>query len=34
VFHNFGTDDASEWKLVHCHKSPVGTADSMVVLRR
>jgi hypothetical protein len=34
VFHNFGTDDASEWKLVHCHKSPVATADSMVVLRR
>ena len=33
VFHNFGTADAPEWKLVHCHKSPVATAESMAVLR-
>jgi ketosteroid isomerase-like protein len=33
VFYNFGTDDAPTWKLVHCHKSPVATADSRTVLR-
>lgn len=33
VFHNFGTADAPEWRLVHCHKSPVATAESMAVLR-
>lgn len=33
VFHNFGTADAPEWKLVHCHKSPVATAESMAILR-
>jgi ketosteroid isomerase-like protein len=33
VFHNFGTADAPQWKLVHCHKSPVATAESMTVLR-
>lgn len=34
VFHNFGTDADPEWKLVHCHKSPVATSDSASVLRR
>jgi ketosteroid isomerase-like protein len=34
VFHNFGTADAPQWKLVHCHKSPVATADNAAVLRR
>lgn len=33
VFHNFGTADMPQWKLVHCHKSPVATAESMAVLR-
>jgi hypothetical protein len=33
VFHNFGTAAAPQWKLVHCHKSPVATAESMTVLR-
>jgi hypothetical protein len=33
VFHNFGTDDEPEWKLVHCHKSPIATSESIVVLR-
>lgn len=33
VFHDFGTDEETRWKLVHCHKSPVATADSMDVLR-
>ena len=33
VFHNFGTAEAPEWKLVHCHKSPVATAESLAVLR-
>jgi len=33
VFHNFGTADTPKWKLVHCHKSPVATAESMTVLR-
>jgi ketosteroid isomerase-like protein len=32
VFHNF-TGGAPDWKLVHCHKSPVATAESMAVLR-
>lgn len=34
VFHNFGEEEAPRWKLVHCHKSPVATAQSMGVLRR
>ena len=33
VFHNFGSADAPDWKLVHCHKSPIATADSLAVLR-
>jgi hypothetical protein len=33
VYHNFGTDEVPEWKLVHCHKSPVVTRDSLDVLR-
>lgn len=33
VFHNFGTDDEPTWKLVHCHKSPIATADSLRILR-
>ena len=33
VFHNFGAAGAPEWKLVHCHKSPVATAESVAVLR-
>ena len=33
VFHNFGTDDAPVWKLVHCHKSPIATPNSLAVLR-
>jgi len=33
VFHNFGDDNAPDWKLVHCHKSPIATAESMSVLR-
>jgi hypothetical protein len=34
VFHNFGTTDAPQWKLVHCHKSPIVTDESMSVVRR
>ncbi len=34
VFHNFGTAEAPQWKLVHCHKSPIATAESLNVLRR
>jgi len=34
VFHDFGTAGAPQWKLVHCHKSPVATDDSVAVLRR
>jgi hypothetical protein len=33
VFHNFGSADAPQWKLVHCHKSPVATTESLAVLR-
>jgi hypothetical protein len=33
VFHNFGSEEAPHWKLVHCHKSPLVTADSRAVLR-
>lgn len=33
VFHNFGTADVPQWRLVHCHKSPIATAESMAVLR-
>jgi len=33
VFHNFCTAGAPDWKLVHCHKSPVATAESVAVLR-
>jgi ketosteroid isomerase-like protein len=25
VFHNYGSPAAPQWKLVHCHKSPIGT---------
>ena len=32
VFHNFTAAGAPDWKLVHCHKSPVATAESMAVL--
>jgi hypothetical protein len=34
VFHDFGSADTPQWKLVHCHKSPVATADNAAVLRR
>ncbi|NOZ29509.1 MAG: protein kinase [Chloroflexi bacterium] len=34
VFHNFGTDDEPQWKLVHCHKSPIATEESLAALRR
>ena len=34
VFHNFGSADAPQWKLVHCHKSPIATAASRTVLRQ
>lgn len=33
VFHNFGSDGAPDWKLVHCHKSPIATAESLRILR-
>jgi len=33
VFHNFGTEKEPDWKLVHCHKSPVATKDSLEALR-
>ena len=33
VFHDFGTAEKPEWKLVHCHKSPIATPDSLHVLR-
>ncbi len=33
VFHNFGSEDAPDWKLVHCHKSPIATAGGPGVLR-
>ena len=33
VFHNFGSADAPDWKLVHCHKSPIATSGSLDVLR-
>ncbi len=33
VFHNFGSQAAPDWKLVHCHKSPVVTAGSAGVVR-
>ncbi len=33
VYHNFGAADAPDWKLVHCHKSPIATASSLKVLR-
>ena len=33
VFHNFGAAEAPDWKLVHCHKSPIATAGSLGVLR-
>lgn len=29
VFHNLGGRDAPEWKLVHCHKSPIVTAETL-----
>ena len=33
VFHNFGDDEHWDWKLVHCHKSPIVTQSSMHVVR-
>lgn len=33
VYHNFGTVNEPLWKLVHCHKSPIATPDSLTVLR-
>ena len=33
VFHNFGNAETPDWRLVHCHKSPIATADSIAVLR-
>lgn len=33
VFHNFGSASEPDWKLVHCHKSPMATAESLSVLR-
>lgn len=33
VFNNFGTRKKPDWKLVHCHKSPIATPESMNVLR-
>ena len=33
VFHNFGDTAQWDWKLVHCHKSPIATPDSMAALR-
>jgi ketosteroid isomerase-like protein len=33
VFYNFGSADAPQWKLVHCHKSPLITSESVAVLR-
>ncbi|MCO6452315.1 MAG: nuclear transport factor 2 family protein [Caldilineales bacterium] len=33
VFHNFGDHATPDWRLVHCHKSPIATLDSLSVLR-
>jgi ketosteroid isomerase-like protein len=33
VYHNFGDEAASAWKLVHCHKSPIVTTGSQEVVR-
>jgi ketosteroid isomerase-like protein len=33
VFHNFGTAEEPEWKLVHCHKSPIVTPESLRAIR-
>ncbi len=33
VFHNFGDDASPEWKLVHCHKSPIVTQGSLRIVR-
>ncbi len=33
VFHNFGSENIPDWKLVHCHKSPIATAASVAILR-
>jgi ketosteroid isomerase-like protein len=33
VFYNFGTKKKPDWKLVHCHKSPITTPESLSVLR-
>ncbi len=33
VFHNFGDAASPDWKLVHCHKSPIATAGSAGVVR-
>ena len=34
VFHNYGTPEQPDWKLVHCHKSPITTAESIAVVRQ
>jgi hypothetical protein len=34
IFCDFGDANVPQWKLVHCHKSPIATADSRTVLRR
>jgi ketosteroid isomerase-like protein len=34
VFVNFGGATEPQWKLVHCHKSPIVTAESMAVVRQ
>ncbi len=33
VFHNFGTAERPQWKLVHCHKSPIVTPESLRAVR-
>ncbi len=33
VFYNFGDAQTPQWKLVHCHKSPIVTAESAHVIR-
>jgi hypothetical protein len=32
VFHNFGSAGAPDWRLVHCHKSPLLTPATLDVL--
>jgi len=33
IFCNFGDANVPQWKLVHCHKSPIATTESITVLR-